>query len=103
MARVLSCEAVDFTLLHVGDDLADFPAVTTVEHPGWTWHEVSRKGDVVDVIATATEELDADLVVMVTKGHEGFLDALRGNTTERVLKRVRCPLLAVPDLDIAAP
>jgi nucleotide-binding universal stress UspA family protein len=33
---------------------------------------------------------------MATHGHHGFLDALRGSTTERVLHDATCPLLAVP-------
>jgi nucleotide-binding universal stress UspA family protein len=32
---------------------------------------------------------------MTTEGHHGFMDALRGSTTERVLRAARCPLLAV--------
>jgi len=38
-----------------------------------------------------------DLIVMATQGHRDFLDALRGSTTERVLRGVQCPVLAVPD------
>lgn len=34
---------------------------------------------------------------MATKGHEGFLDALRGTTTERVLRQAECPVLAVAE------
>jgi nucleotide-binding universal stress UspA family protein len=33
---------------------------------------------------------------MPTAGREGVFDALRGSTTERVLRRAPCPLLAVP-------
>jgi nucleotide-binding universal stress UspA family protein len=33
---------------------------------------------------------------MATEGHQGFLDALRGSTTERVLRGALCPVLAVP-------
>jgi nucleotide-binding universal stress UspA family protein len=51
---------------------------------------------VVDhLLRTALEE-EADLIVMATAGHDGFLDAIRGSTTERVLHGTRCPLLAVP-------
>jgi nucleotide-binding universal stress UspA family protein len=41
-------------------------------------------------------EIDADLVAMATRGHDGFLDALRGSTTEQVLRRAGRPVLAVP-------
>ena len=36
-------------------------------------------------------------LVLATQGHQDFLDALRGNTTERVVRGARCPVLAVPD------
>jgi nucleotide-binding universal stress UspA family protein len=35
---------------------------------------------------------------MSTAGHHSFLDALRGSTTERVLRQLSCPLLTVPVL-----
>ncbi len=37
-----------------------------------------------------------DMIAMPTAGHHGFLDALRGITTERVLRRAPCPVLAIP-------
>jgi nucleotide-binding universal stress UspA family protein len=33
---------------------------------------------------------------MTTDGRNGFLDALRGSHSERVLRRARVPLLTVP-------
>jgi nucleotide-binding universal stress UspA family protein len=33
---------------------------------------------------------------MATEGRHGFLDAVRGSTTERVLREAGCPVLAVP-------
>jgi nucleotide-binding universal stress UspA family protein len=50
----------------------------------------------VDQILTTSEDHDADLIVMPTQGRDGFLDALRGSTTEQVLRAARCPVLAVP-------
>ena len=40
--------------------------------------------------------LRAGLIAMPTAGQKGFLDALRGSTTERVVAQARCPVLAVP-------
>jgi nucleotide-binding universal stress UspA family protein len=34
--------------------------------------------------------------LLPTAGHHGFLDAWRGGTTEHVLQRALCPVLAVP-------
>jgi nucleotide-binding universal stress UspA family protein len=83
------------TLLHVGDP-HDWPVVHVPPYEGWTWEYVSRAGEVVTEILTVARAHAVDLVVMATQGHDGWLDALRGSTTERVLRRVRCPLLAVP-------
>jgi nucleotide-binding universal stress UspA family protein len=34
---------------------------------------------------------------MTTNGRDGFLDALRGSHSERVLHRTPCALLAIPE------
>jgi nucleotide-binding universal stress UspA family protein len=57
---------------------------------------ISRTGNVVSAILEAAEERQADLIAMPTAGHHGFLDAVRGSTTERVLRHAPCPVLAVP-------
>ena len=56
----------------------------------------ARPGDPVDEIVAAASEWAADLIVMTTQAHTGVLDALRGSTTERILRRASCPVLAVP-------
>jgi nucleotide-binding universal stress UspA family protein len=95
VARLLRCAGGRVTLLHVGDP-HDWPVVHVPPHEGWTWEYVSRAGEVVTEILTVARAHAVDLVVMATQGHDGWLDALRGSTTERVLRRVHCPLLAVP-------
>jgi len=91
----LQCPEVTFTLLHVGGE-GEAPAVPLEEHDDWTWRKVTREGDVVDTILAVADETAADLIVMATAGRHGFLDALRGSTTERVLRRGARPLLAIP-------
>jgi hypothetical protein len=95
----LQCPEVTFTLLHVGDP-DEMPAVRIEEQPGWTWRTVTREGDVVDTILAVARESAADLIVMTTAGRNGFLDALRGSTTERVLRSGAFPLLAIPAAQI---
>jgi nucleotide-binding universal stress UspA family protein len=96
MALALRGEAVTFTLLYVGQP-ADMPLASFEERDGWTWRPMATAGgDVVDTILAVAKETTADLIAMSTKGHHGFLDALRGSTTERVLRHARCPVLAVP-------
>jgi nucleotide-binding universal stress UspA family protein len=91
----LQCPEVTFTLLHVGG-AGEMPAVRIEEQPGWTWRKVTRDGEVVESILALAGECAADLIVMATAGRQGFLDALRGSTTERVLRGGAVPLLAVP-------
>ncbi len=55
-----------------------------------------RGGDVVEGILQTAKHLEADLIAMATAGHHGLLDAVRGSTTERVLRRAPCPVLAIP-------
>ena len=55
-----------------------------------------RPGPVVGTILEVAEEVSADLIVMATAGHKSVLDALRGSTTEAVLRKAQRPLLAVP-------
>ena len=37
-----------------------------------------------------------DLMVMTTDGPDGFLDGLRGTTSERVLRKAHCPVADLP-------
>ena len=84
------------TLLYVGDE-SDMPMVAIpAPDSGFTFEHVVRSGDPVEQITQMATHLEADLVVMSTAGHDGFLDALRGSTTEQVLRKLSCPLLAVP-------
>lgn len=86
--------SVRITRLHVGDDR--FPSVPLPEGAGWSWHEEQRPGDPVEQIVAAAKS--ADLVIMPTDGRDGFLDVFRGSHTERVVREVDCPLLAVPSV-----
>lgn len=95
VASGLDREDVAFTALYVGAP-ADMPALSFAPKSGWSWRAMTGQGDVVQTILAVAGECAADLIVMATRGHQGFLDALRGSTTERVLRHARCPLLAVP-------
>jgi nucleotide-binding universal stress UspA family protein len=94
-ARIMGDDCVEITLLHVGesDPIAD---LTLPEDPAWSWSRRSESGDAVEGIMGASEEGRPDLIAMVTEGHEGVLDAMRGTVTEQVLRRAPCPVLAVP-------
>ena len=96
IARAIGGEIVEIALVHVSDGLDDGPSLHLPRDPACHFHESRRRGDPVEEIVTMAEEDEADLVVMVTQGRDGVLDALRGTTTEQVLRRSPCPVLAVP-------
>jgi nucleotide-binding universal stress UspA family protein len=95
LALVFQSPQVHFTLLHIGRE-DEWPDLELPLQPGWTMEKITANGEVLDRILTTSEEKDADLVAMATEGRDGFLDALRGSTTERVLREAKCPVLAVP-------
>jgi len=91
----LNCPGGIFTLIHVGEK-DSLPPVTLPQVPGWTWSTEIRSGDVVDDISETASAVRAGLIVLTTEGRHGFLDALRGSHSERILQQAPCPLLAIP-------
>lgn len=96
LAVGLGCTQGELRLIHVGDR-AQAPTPTGAAGAGWAQDMVVRQGDVVGSILEEAAQWGADLLVLATQGHQGFLDALRGSTTERVVRRAHCPVLAVPE------
>jgi nucleotide-binding universal stress UspA family protein len=81
-----------FCFLHIGDHPPNLDACARTRLPG----EVEiLKGPVVETILQTARERQADMIAMPTAGHQGFLDALRGSTTEQVLRQAPCPVLAI--------
>ena len=56
-------------------------------------------GDAAGAILETAATESVDLIVMGTQGLGGLRKWLLGSTTERVLRRTRVPVLAVPDAD----
>lgn len=94
LTESLGLADVSFTLLHVGSS-ADMPDPTLMLPTNCHWEYTNRRGEIVDTIIAMHDEINADLIIMASEGHDGFLDVLRGSKTERVLERVKCPLLAI--------
>ena len=89
--RLLTGENIIVHLIHVGNSVPPVntavPALPAV---------ILRSGNVVKSIVDAAVEYDVDFIGMPTAGHHGVLDALRGSTTERVIRHAPCPVFAVP-------
>ncbi len=95
LIRNLRLSAGRVDLLHVGPT-ADVPAVRLPEDTGWTWNMIVRSGDPVETIVQIADQERPDLIIMTTDGPDGFLDGLRGTTSERVLRAVGCPVANLP-------
>ena len=95
LAEGLGCRDVEFKLLHIGTDKG-MPTLFLPHQSDYRWKERLVNGDVVQTIEREAELWTPDLIVFTTEGHRDFLDALRGSTTERVLRAAHCPVLAVP-------
>jgi nucleotide-binding universal stress UspA family protein len=92
--RLLTGTNIAVHLLHVGSSVPPFDARSS-NAPAWP-PVMLRSGNVVKSIVDAAIELDVDFIGMPTAGHHGVLDALRGSTTERVIRHAPCPVLARP-------
>lgn len=95
LALTLDCERLTGILIHVGND----DMLRSLNYPtrkGLVWRTMICHGNIVDVILGMGADFDVDLIVMTTEGHHSLLDMMRGSTMERVLRGVRCPLLAIP-------
>lgn len=80
-------------VLHFGDSE---PPALDPPCEGVQWQVENHPGKPVDGVLTFVNERGADLVVMATRGHDSFQDAVFGSHTERVLRSVGCPMLVVP-------
>jgi nucleotide-binding universal stress UspA family protein len=94
MIRALQLPSGKVRLVHVGSG-ADMPSFQLPADPGWDWTVHCLEGEPVEVIAQIASAASADLIVMATEGPHGFLDALRGNTSARVLRECSCPVLTL--------
>jgi hypothetical protein len=92
--RLLAGADIIVHLLHVGRSAPSLSAASFYMRP--LPPVMLRSGDVVTTIIDIAREFDVDFIGMPTAGHEGVLDTLRGSTTERVIRRAPCPVLALP-------
>jgi nucleotide-binding universal stress UspA family protein len=90
-ARLLTGANIAVDLLHVGEAGPLLRTMSSAALP----RVIVRSGNVVKSIVDAAIEFDADFIGMPTAGHHGVLDALRGSTTERVIRHAPCPVFAL--------
>lgn len=81
------------TMLHV-NDRSPFPHMS--DRPEMKPRVQHRAGELTDVVVMVCAELQPQLVVMVSHGHDQIADVVLANRTERVLRAANRPLLWVP-------
>jgi nucleotide-binding universal stress UspA family protein len=95
IGRLLTGSDISLHLLHIGRSA---PSIhTTSSNLAPLPPVMLRYGNVVKSIVDVAIEFDVDFIGMPTAGHRGIFDALRGSTTERVIRHAPCPVFAVPD------
>jgi len=92
-ARLLNEQGAEVIFLHVGTSPPVIPSTPAISAPIAV---ETRPGDAVEVIVETARSTDIDVIALPTAGHSGFLDAVRGSTTERIVRHAPCAVLAVP-------
>lgn len=59
-------------------------------------HQAVKTGHAAEEILGFADEVEADLIVIGSRGHGAFERMLIGTTAERVVRQARCPVLVVP-------
>lgn len=101
-----SMDAAGFYLPHISFDNLDKDMVyaatllleKTYKRPLGTlkkYEYVVLKGNPHEEIVKFSNKAKADLIVMGTYGHSAIDSLIFGSTTEKVLKKAKCPVLAI--------
>jgi nucleotide-binding universal stress UspA family protein len=89
--------------IHAEQQLKEF--VKARIHNGFPLDTCVCEGQVTDSILAFARSHQVDLIVMGTHGRHGFDHLLLGSVTEKILRKARCPVLAVrkPAHDFVVP
>ena len=63
------------------------------------WEPLIAVGQPAAEIARIVEEKEVDLVISATRGHSGLKRLILGSVTQRLMRTLSCPLLAVQSLE----
>ena len=96
MARGFGSGNVEIDLLHIGASKEILNSYRLPQSDEWTWNKHLSDGDVFEAIISKAAETHTGAIIMTTAGHQSFMEALRGSTTERIIREADCPVLAVP-------
>lgn len=94
LAELAGARDAEAIVVHVADDTPP-PALEGIP-AGLRVTRRTTEGPLERSIAETAREVHACAIVMATRGHDSLADALGGSHTERVVRRVDCPVLSVP-------
>ena len=94
LCDTLKCRDVAVDLLHVGPAEPPWPEPVPRAAVS-SWNRLREAGDPAGVIVEVAARTACDLIVMVSEGRTGWLEALRGSVSERVVKSAPCPVLVL--------
>lgn len=86
---------------HATSKLNDFVLARGEAASGVSVH--SRRGETAEVVADFVSDNGVDLLVMGTIARSGIAGMLIGNTAERILRKIRCSVLAVKPSGFVTP
>lgn len=66
-------------------------------NPRHTYHPVASQHNIVDAIDILTDTINADIIIMGTKGTTDSKSAILGSNALKVMRYVAAPVLAIPD------
>lgn len=95
MLQNLGSRDSQVTLLHVGKE-DNFPKLDLPSDENIKWSRIVRQGSAATEITKQAEEMDADLIVMVTSGRRQLWDIIAGSTVQNVLTSAPCPVFTLP-------
>jgi nucleotide-binding universal stress UspA family protein len=76
------------------EQLSQMPGLADVE-----WEPLIRVGQPATEIARLVEEKAVDLVIACTRGHSGLKRLILGSVTQRLMRTLSCPVLAVQEAE----
>ena len=91
-----------FYIMHVLDKKKnwsekDMPEINLPKDEDFIVRLEHRAKSVSYEIIKVANEVKADLLVIATEGHTGFLDVLQGSTSEQILHQSKHPILTIPN------
>lgn len=101
MSRIYAGGRSMINIVHVLDkdqkwEKSDMPDLEIPDDISFNLRFSNRTESIDMEVVDLAKEIEANLIVIATEGHRGFLDALFGSTSEQVVRHSPCPVLAVP-------